>query len=283
MRRNNNFECIQIANWDLGHADFKHETFSRSFLSPNNIQHTFIWRCVGVELNLFYMHTQTKQHVSLKCALYISLLRNEREKSSKESSKQHDDSSSTSSSTQQWKKAVRLKWVNFSETHICVFSVERERGDGERRGQKGENSFRLQSSARQHLRWNMKGEQCEQQERRRKEKRSKKLDEKNGAKRERCDVSEHNYSAHISYTTFCWSKKFSKRRKFLRPDISNNAKVWKICLCNNPLRSLCCCSLFLFKIHIYKALACSSFPGMEDMMILSSLLAKCTKKIKESK
>lgn len=101
MRRNNNFECIQIANWDLGHADFKHETFSRSFLSLNNIQHTFIWRCVGVELNLFYMHTQTKQHVSLKCALYISLLRNEREKSSKESSKQHDDSSSTSSSTQQ--------------------------------------------------------------------------------------------------------------------------------------------------------------------------------------
>lgn len=48
----------------------------------------------------------------------------------------------------------------------------------------------------------------------------KKLDEKRSAERERCDVSEHNYSAHISYTTFCWSKKFSKRRE--------NSSSWHI-------------------------------------------------------
>lgn len=73
MRRNNNFERIQIANWDLGHADFKHETFSRTFLSRT----TYIDVSGGwIE---FYAYT-TKQHVSLKCALYISLLRNEQQR-----------------------------------------------------------------------------------------------------------------------------------------------------------------------------------------------------------
>lgn len=88
---------------------------------------------------------------------------------------------------------------------------------------------------------------------RREKKRRKKLDEKG----ERCDVPEHNYSAHISYTTFCWSKNFPRNprmRIFLLTCLIMR-KCERFAFAIILLLSLCCCSLFLFKIHIYKALA----------------------------